>query len=87
VLGHLGALRHQPVVQFLDERTSMLLACCEPVLDRQSVYVAFDIEESVDAGHGLECDRRYLMSGFALAHVAGDVGQLEELAPRMRLIW
>jgi hypothetical protein len=46
-------------------------------------YAPLDIEERIDAGEGLERDRRYLVGRFALAHIAGDIGQFEEFAPRM----
>lgn len=61
----------------------MLLSRCEPRLGRHAVYAAFEVEECVDAGHGFERDGRYLVGRLALAHVAGDVGQSEELAPCM----
>lgn len=77
VLRHLGTLGREPIVQLFDEWTSMLLSRCEPRL------AAFEVEKCVDAGHGFERGGRYLVGRLALAHVAGDVGQFEELAPCM----
>ena len=54
-----------------------------PLLDGHPVYATFDIEHGTDAGYGLKRDRRDLVSGFAFAHVADDVGQFKALAPRM----
>ena len=70
-------------MQFLDARASMLLPRRETFLDGHAVYAALDLEERVNAGDGLKCDGRYLVGRLALAHVAGDVGQFEELAPGM----
>ena len=61
----------------------MLQPRCEPILGRHSVYAALDVEERVDAGNGLKRDGRYLVGRFALAHVAGDVSEFEEFAPRV----
>ena len=73
----------EPVVQFLDAWARMLLPRGKPFLDGHTVYAALDVEERVNASNCLKRDRRYLVGGFTLAHVAGDVRQFEELAPRM----
>ena len=70
-------------MELLDERTGMLLPGGKPRLGQHAIYAALDVEERVDAGHGLERDGAYLVGRLALAHVASDVGQFEELAPRV----
>lgn len=50
---------------------------------RHAVYASFALKERVDAGYGFQRDWCYLVGRFALAHVAGDIGQFKELAPRM----
>ena len=50
-----------------------------PGLGVEAVDVALDGKQSVHAGHRRERDRRYGVDGFALADIAGDVGQFEEL--------
>ncbi len=70
-------------MQFLGERTRMLPPRDQSLLGGLPAYAPPDIEERIDAGDGPERDRRYLVGRFALAHVAGDIGQFEELAPRM----
>jgi hypothetical protein len=49
----------------------------------QPVDLAFDIEDGVDPFHRLQCDRRDLMGRLALADIARNIGQLEELAVRV----
>lgn len=73
-------------MQFLNERTSTLLPSGKPLLGGHPVYAALDVEERIDASDGLKRDGRYLVGRFALAHVAGDVSQFEELAPSM-MVW
>ncbi len=48
-----------------------------------SVDAALDVEERIDASHGLERDRRYLVGGFPLTNIAGNVCQFKELASRI----
>ena len=70
-------------MQFLDEMARMLPPGRKPRLGRHAVYAAFDVEQGVDAGDSLQRDRRALVSRLALSHIAGNVCELEELAPCM----
>ena len=67
-----GVLLAQPGAQRLDARATALVADLAPLVGRQSVDVALDGEQRIDAGHRLDGDRRL-----------GEPRQVEELAPRM----
>ena len=68
-------------MQVVDEGVRQPHPDFQPRVGGQAAQAALDVEERVDALDGLQRDRGDLMGGFALADVAGDVGQFEELAP------
>lgn len=55
----------------------------EPERGIKAVDLAFDVEDRVDPRHRLQCDRRHIVGGLALADIALDVGKLKELPPGM----
>jgi ABC-type multidrug transport system ATPase subunit len=86
----LGMLRQQrafaaqPTLQFLDQRSRQALPRLEAVGGGAAVEIALDFEQGVDAPDGVEGDRRNLLGVLALADVALDIGEFEELAAGVR---
>jgi len=81
-----GELGGEPCVQLGHERRTQFLAHSEPLGRVFAVNAALDIEQGIDPLHGLERDRidhAGMIAAALLAGCAGDVGQFEELAPRV----
>lgn len=81
-----GELRGEPGVQFGHQRRAELVPRSKPLGSILAIDGALDIEQSIHPLHGLECNRVDHAGMFASAHLAGsvgDVGQLEQLAPRV----
>lgn len=70
-------------MKILDQRPRSLLPHGKAGICVHAIDLALDIEDRVDPFHGFQGDGRDVMRGFVLAHVARDIGQLEELAPCM----
>jgi len=74
-----------PGFEILDQRRDALAARGQPFVGSKSVDLALDLEDRVHAFDRLQSerrDRRRLAECF-VAHMGGDVGEHEELAPRM----
>ena len=69
-----------PGIEFGDERSAALPANGQALLGRHAVDLALDIEERVDAGDGLEGDRRDRRCVASAPATRGDIGKREELA-------
>lgn len=81
--GELCAVLAHPGFEFIDERSASFPAGGQALLGRHAVDLALDGEERVDAGDGLEGDRRDRRSFAATPGIERDVGEHEELAPCM----
>jgi hypothetical protein len=66
------AMLAHPGFEFADERSAALPADGETLPGRRT---ALDLEERVDTGDGLECDRRDRRSFAATPGIGGDVGE------------
>ena len=71
-----------PSLQIGDERRDAGAASREALVGGEAVDLALDVEDRVDALDRLEGERRD--DGELAARLGGDVGEHEELAPRMR---
>ena len=60
-----------------------MLPDVEANLGRMTVDLAFDGKDRIDPGNRLQRHRRYRIGWFTLASGGGNIGELEELAPRM----
>ncbi len=80
-----GALLAHPGLQLGDARGAEILADHQPFGGGVAVDRALDVEQGVDALHGLQGYRRddRGLAARPAARGLGDVGQLEELAPAM----
>ena len=75
-----------PGFQRGDQRRAVLLAHGQPLIGRQPVDGALDVEQGIDALHRLQRDRRDDRWRAALGLAAGpglDIGEIEELASGM----
>ena len=70
-------------LQRADERRRGLAPHAQSILGARAVDVALDGEDGVDARDRFQRDGRDRRRVLAAPRVGGDVGQLEELAPRM----
>ena len=82
--GEALALGAHPLVQLGDERRRFCLPDGEAVIGTGAVAGALEVEDGVDALHRLQRQRRDRRGVLAAAAVGGDVGELEELASRVR---
>lgn len=81
-----GELGSEPGVKLGHERRTQFLAHNEPLGHALTVDAALDIEQSIDPLHGLDRDRvdhAGMLAAALLAGRTGNVGQFEELAPRV----
>lgn len=86
VARELCELGRQPLVQLGHQRCAEFLARGEALSRILTIDGALDVEQGIDPLHRLECDRidhRGSRSPALLAGGAHDIGQFEELAPRM----
>jgi len=83
VLRELGPLSAHPVDEVIDQRRDVLAAREEALLAGQAVDLAFQHEDGVHLANRLEGDRRD-RGPLRVARLRSDVGELEQLAPRMR---
>ena len=82
-----GELGVQPGMEIGHQRRAVLLARGEACGGALAIDGTLDVEQRIEASHGLKRDRIDLPGPFATAFLAGspfDVGKLEELAPRVR---
>ena len=79
-----GTLLPQPGFQGGHKRRALLLADAQPLVGGKAIDAALDIEQHIDALDRLQRDRRDRGCLLAAPGIGGDVGQLEELPPRMR---
>lgn len=82
----LADLRGEPSVQLGHQRRAEFLADREPLGQALAVDAALDVKLGVETLHGFERDRVDHGGALAVALLACgayDIGQLEELAPRM----
>ena len=77
------SLLAQPGFKGGNERRALLLAHAQTFLRAQAIDAALDVEQRVDAPDRLQRDRRDRRRVLAAPGVGRDVGQLEELPPRM----
>ena len=79
-----GALGAHPVFQPGDQGGALFFAPrAQTFHSGQSIDLALDVKERVDAFDGLQSDRRDRRRILAAPRIGGDAGQLEELASRM----
>jgi len=81
-----GELGSEPSMELSHQRCAQFAAHREPVGSVFAVDGTLDVEQGIDPLHGLErdwVDHAGMLTAALLAGRAGDVGQLEELAPRM----
>jgi len=71
-------------MEIINQGAREFLADGKASLGIQLIYLAFDIEDGADPFHGFQRDRRDLMGGLPLAHVARDICEFEELPAGMR---
>jgi hypothetical protein len=69
--------------QLGDERRTPLLTHDKAFGCGEAIDIAFDVEQEINAFDGLEGNRRERRRGLSSTGIGGDVGQHEELAPRM----
>ena len=87
--GKLGALLRHPILETGEQGGAQLLAHSPSLLGALSIDLALNGEEGVDALDGLKRHRRddFGMFTFGLfARVAGEIGQLKQLASGMHLM-
>lgn len=73
----------KPGLQIIDERQAFLAATFQALIGRQPVDLALDIEQAVDPFDGFERHRRERRGVLSTLGVCGNVGEHEELAPRV----
>jgi hypothetical protein len=78
------ALLAEPGFQIGEKRRAFLLAQAEALAGGKAVRRALNVEQRIDAFNGLQRNRGDGRRLFARWGVGGDVGQFEELPPRMR---
>src|SRR5580704_19476916 len=78
-----GALGAHPVFQPGDQGGALFAPRAQTLLSGQSIDLALDVKERVDAFDGFKRDRRVRRRTLAPPGIRRDVGQLEELASRM----
>lgn len=78
------ALLAEPGLEFVDERPAPLTAHLSTLLDACAVDLALDRKESVDAPDRLQRDGRDGRGVLPAPRLGGDVGEIEEAAPRVR---
>src|SRR5918994_3914788 len=79
-----GALVAQPDLKLGHQGGALISAHLETLNGGAAVDEALDLEQSVDAPHGLKRDRRDHDGVLAAPRIGSDVGELEELPACMR---
>ena len=70
-------------MEIFDERPALLVPDAATLVGAQAVDPAFYVEESVNALHRLQGDRRHGRSAEPAPRARGDVGEFEEASPGM----
>lgn len=73
----------KPSLQIVDERQAFLVATSQALIGRKPVDLPLDIEQAVDPFDGFERHRRDRRGVLSTLGVCGNVGEHEELAPRV----
>jgi hypothetical protein len=86
VARQLGALDAHPSFERRDQIDADLAPHAQALVGVPAVGLALDVEDGVDAPDRLQGDRRDRRGVLATSRIGGDVGQFEELAPRVSLM-
>ncbi|MCY1301405.1 hypothetical protein D9M70_510160 [compost metagenome] len=74
----------KPVAQVADERQAVPASTLQALVGGKSVDLPLDVEQGIHPFDGFKCHRRDRRGVLSALGIHGDVGQHEELAPRVR---